>query len=126
MQFVQELVTEVRAIRADNKIDPRRKMDAAYSLEIDEERRGMIERLANVALIFDPRLKQRLRLDIPVDRGRLERECAELEKQIAALDRQLSNPEFLNKAPEKVIAAMRAKRAEYEKKLAENRAALDG
>jgi valyl-tRNA synthetase len=126
MQLVQDLVTEARAIRADNKIDPRRKMDAAYNLEIDEERRGMIERLANVALIFDPQLKQRLRLDIPVDRGRLERESGELEKQIAALERQFGNPEFLNKAPEKVITAMRAKRAEYEKKLAENRAALGG
>jgi valyl-tRNA synthetase len=126
MQLVQDLVTEARAIRADNKIDLRRKMDAAYNLEIDEERRGMIERLANVALIFDPQLKQRLSLDIPVDRGRVERESGELEKQIAALERQFANPEFLNKAPEKVIAAMRAKRAEYEKKLAENRAALGG
>jgi valyl-tRNA synthetase len=124
MKAVQELVTEARSIRADNKIDPKRKVAAAISQPLDDARRAMIERLANVALTHDPALKQRIRLDIPVDRARLDRDNEQLEKQIAALDRQLSNPEFVAKAPEKVVSGMRTKKAEYEKKLTENRAAL--
>jgi valyl-tRNA synthetase len=126
LSFVQDIVTEARTLRADNKIDQKRKLDAEYNFEIDGERKVMIERLANIALIYDPAMNRRLRLDIPVDRARLERENKQLELQVVALDRQLSNPEFLAKAPDKVTAGMRAKRAEYETKLAENRAALAG
>jgi valyl-tRNA synthetase len=122
--LVQELVTEARAVRADNKIEPRKKIPAAVSLDLDSERREMIERLANVALSYDPSLKQRIKLDIPVDRSRVQRENEQLEKQLAAIERQLSNDEFVSKAPEKVVASLRSKKAEYEKKLAENRAAL--
>ncbi|MBV9400063.1 MAG: valine--tRNA ligase [Bryobacterales bacterium] len=124
MKLLQELVTEARAIRADNKIEPRRPIAAATNQSLDDARRGMIERLANITLKYDPALKQRLKLDIPVDRARLEKENGQLEKQIAALDRQLANDEFVAKAPENVVTGMRAKKAEYEKKLADNRAAL--
>jgi len=124
MNAVQELVTEARGIRADNKIDAKQKVAAAFSLPLDDARRAMIERLANVTLTHDSELKQRLRLDIPVDRARLEKENEQLGKQIVALEDQLSNQEFLAKAPEKVVAGMRAKKKEYEKKLAENSAAL--
>ena len=48
------------------------------------------------------------------------------EKQIASLERQLSDEGFLAKAPEKVIAGMREKKAGYEAQLAKNRAALAG
>ena len=124
MKAVQEMVTEARTIKADNKIDQKRNVAAAFNRALNDERRAMVERLANVTLTYDPTLKQSLRLDIPVDRARLARENEQLEKQIAAFESQFSNQEFLAKAPEKVVAAMRAKRAEYEKKLAENLAAL--
>jgi valyl-tRNA synthetase len=126
MAVVQTMVTEARAIRADNKIDQKRKVAAVTNRALDEARRLMIERLANITLEYDPALKQSLRLDIPVDRARLAKENEQLEKQIAAFENQFSNEEFLAKAPEKVVTAMRVKRAEYEKKLAENLAALAG
>jgi valyl-tRNA synthetase len=126
MAAVQEMVTEARTIRADNKIDQKRKVAAVSNRPLDDARRAMVERLANLTLEYDSILKQSLRLDIPVDRARLAKENEQLEKQIAAFQNQFSNEEFLAKAPEKVVAAMRAKRAEYEKKLAENLAALAG
>jgi valyl-tRNA synthetase len=61
---------------------------------------------------------------IVVDRARIEKEIEQLEKVIASFARQLENEEFLAKAPEKVIASMRQKKAEYEEQLAKNRAAL--
>jgi valyl-tRNA synthetase len=59
-----------------------------------------------------------------VDRARLEKEIADLEKQVANLDKQFNDSEFAAKAPEKVIAGMRAKKAGYEAQIAKNRAAL--
>ena len=126
MAVVQTMVTEARTIRADNKIDEKRKVTAVTNRALDEAPRMMIERLANITLEYDAALKQSLRLDIPVDRARLAKENEQLEKQIAAFENQFSNEEFLAKAPEKVVTAMRVKRAEYEKKLAENLAALAG
>jgi valyl-tRNA synthetase len=63
-------------------------------------------------------------LDIPLDRERIAKEIEQLEKVIANSDRQLSNEEFVKKAPEKVIADIRRKKTEYEAQLAKNRAAL--
>ncbi len=124
MQVVQDLVTEARTIRAENKADQRQPLAGWTNLVIDATRRAMIERLANITLAYEPALKQSLKLDIPVDRGRLEKEIEQLEKQIANYDRQFADEQFMSKAPEKVIVEMRAKRAEYARKLEENRAAL--
>ena len=57
-------------------------------------------------------------------RARMEKEIAELEKVVANSQRQLSNEAFLAKAPEKIVAGMRQKQAEYEAQLAKLRAAL--
>jgi valyl-tRNA synthetase len=58
------------------------------------------------------------------DRMRLEREKAQLEKVILSTSTQLENEDFLSKAPEKVIASMRQKKAEYEAQREKIRAAL--
>ncbi|HUA84951.1 MAG TPA: valine--tRNA ligase [Bryobacteraceae bacterium] len=63
-------------------------------------------------------------LNIPVNRERIEKENAQLEKLIAEKDRQLANDAFLRRAPEHVIAEIRQKRAQYEAQLNKNRAAL--
>ena len=64
------------------------------------------------------------KLDLKVDREKVAKEIAELEKVIANSQRQLSNEAFLAKAPEKIVAGMRQKQAEYEAQLAKLRAAL--
>jgi len=63
-------------------------------------------------------------IPVTVDRARLEKENEQLEKQIANLHRQLTDDNFLAKAPEKIVAGMREKKAAYEAQLAKNRAAL--
>jgi len=95
-----------------------------------------IQRLGNVQLEViagkAPKLEGAVRstpdfdlvLNMPEAAGqkeRLEKENEQLEKQIASLDQQLSNEEFLKKAPAKVIESMRAKKAEYEARLKKNR-----
>jgi len=65
-----------------------------------------------------------LKLALKVDREKIAKEIAELEKVIANSQRQLSNEAFRAKAPEKVISGMLAKQAEYEAQVAKLRAAL--
>ncbi len=51
-----------------------------------------------------------MKLNIPVDRARLEKENVQLEKQIANLDLQFADQESLAKKPEKIVAGMREKK----------------
>ena len=58
-------------------------------------------------------------LDIPKtqeDPARKQKELEQLEKNIASLERQLSDEAFLAKAPPKVIEGMRAKLVDYKTK----------
>jgi valyl-tRNA synthetase len=129
IKVVQRVIWEVRQARADNKIDQSRKL-AATVQEQDEDYQLIlgtntaIERLGNVTLTIVEGPSAPVKLDIPIDRARLEKENDDLAKQIANLERQFGNQEFMLKAPEKVISGMRAKKIEYEAQLAKNRAAL--
>jgi valyl-tRNA synthetase len=129
MGLVQHVIVEIRQARADNKIDKSRKLTATVREEPEYvipiyENRAAIERIANVTLTIEEGASAPVKLDIPIDRARIEKENDDLEKQIANLERQFSNQEFMAKAPEKVIAGMRAKKAGYEAQIAKNRAAL--
>jgi valyl-tRNA synthetase len=129
MTLFQSIVTQVRQDRAANKIDRSQSLSAEIRAEgqdyvLVKEHRDAIARLGNVTLTLTNGGPFALTLNIPVDRARLEKENEGLEKQIANLDRQFGNEQFMAKAPEKVIASMRQKKAEYEAQLAKNRAAL--
>jgi valyl-tRNA synthetase len=129
MKLVQRVIVEIRQARADNKIDKSRALTASVrnqgeELAAMEANRAAIERLGNVTLTIERGVPAPVKLDIPVDRARLEKENEELEKQIANLERQFGNQEFMAKAPEKVIEGMRAKKAGYEAQIAKNRAAV--
>ena len=59
-------------------------------------------------------------------RSRLEKEIAELDKVIASSERQLSNEDFLKKAPEKVLEGMRSKLADYKAQRGKSQQAIAG
>ncbi|MCU1336923.1 MAG: valyl-tRNA synthetase [Bryobacterales bacterium] len=126
---IQEIVTEIRQERAANKVDKSQALKAAVrrngkELRRIQEHRTIIERLANVTLTIEEGTPAPVKLDIPIDRARLEKENEQIQKQLANLERQFTNQEFMAKAPEKVITGMQQKKAEYEAQLAKNRAAL--
>jgi valyl-tRNA synthetase len=126
---VQDIVTQIRQDRAANKIDKSQKLNATLhangqDLARVQQNLTAIERLANVTLVVEQGTPAPVKLDIPLDRERIAKEIEQLEKVIANSDRQLSNEEFVKKAPEKVIADIRRKKAEYEAQLAKNRSAL--
>ena len=125
MKLLQDVVTEIRGVRADNKID-RKEMLTGVLRVTGSINLEFIERNANVSLTLEPYdgAGYSLALGIPVPKERLEKENEQLEKVIANSHRQLSNESFVAKAPAHVIDGMRAKLAEYEAQLAKNRTAL--
>ncbi len=128
MDVIQKIVTEIRQSRASSKIDKSQVLIASISAPptafvVIEQNRKAIERLANVTLTLEQG-PLAVKLDIPLDRARLEKENEQIEKVIANSRRQLDNPDIVGKMPEKVVATLRSKLAEYEAQLAKNRAAL--
>jgi valyl-tRNA synthetase len=128
MKLLQAVVTEIRGIRADNKIDRRQRLSGVLRVS-GAVPREMIEQLANADLKIESYdgLGYSLSLDISIPeelKARLRKENEQLVKVIANSRRQLENEDFVKKAPPKVIDGMRAKLAEYEAQLAKNAAAL--
>jgi valyl-tRNA synthetase len=129
MALLQDVVTQIRQRRAANKVDRSQTLNARLHLPAGEYallqgHRDAIARLVNVDLMLDQAEVRSLDLDIPVDRARLEKEIQQFEEQLANLERQFANQEAMAKKPEKIVMQMRQKKAEYETRLAEHRAAL--
>ncbi|MCO5175371.1 MAG: valine--tRNA ligase [Thermomicrobiales bacterium] len=57
-------------------------------------------------------------VDLVAEQGRLEKEIAEAEAEIARVDAMLGNAQFVEKAPEKVVAAQRERRERAVERLA--------
>src|SRR5580704_9807071 len=96
MSTLQGLITEIRQARAANKVDRSQVLSAEITsssptYELIEAHAQILERLGNVTLKLSVGAPLNLKLNIPVDRARLEKENEGLEKQIANLDRQFAN-----------------------------------
>jgi valyl-tRNA synthetase len=135
MVTLKEIVTSARVTRADNGLDPKQMVDGILyarnrAFHVAQANENAISRLAKVKLDLrneaPPGVDAEfvLQLALKVDREKIAKEIAELEKVIANSQRQLSNEAFLAKAPEKIVAGMRQKQAEYEAQLAKLRASL--
>jgi len=64
-------------------------------------------------------------IDVAAERERLTKEIAKLEKGLAANERQLADPRFLEKAPEQVVDGRKKQAAEKRLLLEKARAALE-
>jgi len=148
IDILQEVVTALRNLRAELKLDPKQTVNATlYSTglaaEVAGEQREVVEKLAMVQLAvsggappagdgvthsasgFD------VRIEVPAAqleerRKRIEKELAQLERNIANSKRQLSDPVFLGRAPEKVVQDIRSKLANYKAQHEKLSAALAG
>jgi valyl-tRNA synthetase len=72
-----------------------------------------------VALVYEKKV------DAAAERERLKKELARLEGQLESAQRQLSNEQFLAKAPAKVVEGLRKQEAEVKALMAKIKAALD-
>ncbi|MCU1302515.1 MAG: valyl-tRNA synthetase [Candidatus Sulfotelmatobacter sp.] len=135
MAILQDLIVNVRNLRAELKVEPKIKVpidlfapDAAIRAMI-QQNRGAVERLGQVDKItfvenslvrlagarstarFDVHVLYERKIDVAAECGRLTKDLEKLEKEFANNQRQLSNEQFLAKAPEKVVEGLR-RRAE--------------
>lgn len=145
--LLQEIISAARTLRADAKLDPKQQLDAHLYVDgavasLANSQVEAINRLANVTLHIQPASAGRAKgakrattdfdlvLAVPAaqldkQKERLIKEIANLENVIANSERQLSNDSFLAKAPEKVLATLREKLAEYKAQLEKSRNALE-
>ena len=136
MAILQDLIVNVRNVRAELKVEPKVKVPIeAFAHEpgirsMIEQNRGAVERLANVEKItfgdrslagrpgarstarFDVHVIYEKKIDIAAERERLKKELEKLDKEFANNQRQLSNEQFLSKAPAKVVEGLRRRAQE--------------
>ena len=131
MAILQDLIVNVRNVRAELKVEPKVKVpieifahEPAVRAMI-EQNRGAVERLANVQKItfvdsslakqagarstarFDVHIIYERKIDVAAERERLNKERDKIEKEFANNQRQLSNEQFLAKAPANVVEGLR-------------------
>ncbi len=150
MAILQDLIVNVRAIRADLKVEsPKTRTPISIFGEPEvrrlvEQNREAVEKLASVSDItfvdqslaqqagarstarFDVAVVYQQKLDTAAERQRLEKELAKLEAEVANAQRQLSNQQFLSKAPAHVVEGLRKNLQGKKVLLAKTRAALEG
>src|SRR5246127_1275996 len=136
-ELVQEVVKSVRAIRADMKLDPKKRIAAEFYSEnahIRETIAANLEGILRLALLteltiteaklaqsggglrstssFDLRVPHVETVDIAAELVRLKKEQDRLTKDIASKEGQLGNETFRSRAPEKIIQGLEATLAE--------------
>jgi valyl-tRNA synthetase len=149
--LIQDTIVALRNIRAEMKLDPKKKVAAEFS-SADERARRAIEsnrkgilRLAALSelkvgterlpqsggavrstALFDVRIAYAAEIvDVEAEAARLRKQIEGLEKTIAAKERQLADETFRRRAPEKVVRGLEATLAEQSIELRKLRSRLE-
>jgi valyl-tRNA synthetase len=149
--LIQEAIVALRNIRAEMKVEPRKKVAAEFSSS-DERARRTIEssregilRLASLSelkvnaerlpqsggavrstALFDVRIAYVAEtIDVEAEEARLRKQIEGLEKAIAAKEKQLADDTFRSRAPEKVVRGLEATLAEQTEELRKLRSRLE-
>jgi valyl-tRNA synthetase len=135
--LVQDVIATVRTIRADMKLDPKKRVAAEF-FSSDAQVRSTIETnldgILRLALLtelkisadklpqaggavrstslFDIRIVYTEAVDVAAECARLKKEHERLAKNIASKERQLADDTFRNRAPEKIIQGLETTLAE--------------
>ena len=135
---IQEVVAALRNIRAELKLDPKKRVVADFSTsdaragETIRANRGAIERFAVLSELrivprqqfdaksgavrstarFDVRIAYSDTVDVGAEKIRLKKEIEGLQKAITSKERQLGDETFRSRAPEKIINGLEATLAE--------------
>jgi len=154
VETIQEVVTTLRIIRAELKLDPKKKLAAEFSTtdagaaETVRTNLGPIERFAFLSELrivpreqfdaksgavrstsrFDVRIAFSDAVDPAAEKARLKKEIEGLQKTITSKEGQLGNQTFRSRAPENIIKGLEATLAEQRielKKLKDRLSQLD-
>src|SRR5215472_5251198 len=147
MAILQDLIVAVRNVRAELKIEPKQKL--AIEVHVDDEigklierEQPAVERMANVESVafvpqslanaagvrstarFDVRVVYERKIDVAAERERLNKDLAKLTGEMERAIAQLSNEDFLAKAPEKIVNGLKQRKGEVEVLIAKAKSAL--
>jgi valyl-tRNA synthetase len=149
--LIQEVIVALRIIRAEMKLDPKKKVSAEFS-SADEDARAVIERnmegilrLSTLSELkvgaaklaqavggvrstaqFDVRITQAAdTISVAGEIARLRKEIENLEKVITSKERQLDDATFRSRAPEKIVRGLESSVAEQRTELQKLRARLE-
>jgi valyl-tRNA synthetase len=149
--LVQEVVVALRNIRAEMKLDPKKKVAAEFSSS-DERARAVMEASRDGILrltplselkvgaerlpqsggavrstaLFDVRIPYAAEtIDVAAEGARLRKQIEGLEKAITAKEKQLADETFRSRAPEKVVRGLEATLAEQNTELQKLRLRLE-
>ena len=149
MALVMAIITGIRNIRGEMNIAPAVKLEAALASPQEAVRQAVTEHqelitnlarlnaftiqaddhhsaTAATAIVGEATLLVELKgvVDFAQEAQRLEKEIGKLAKELAGLDKKLSNAGFLAKAPAPVVAEVREKQAQMTEKVAKLSATL--
>jgi valyl-tRNA synthetase len=148
---IQDVITALRIIRAEMKLDAKKKVPAEFwsSAELIRKRMHVesdaIRRLAALSELkissaplkqtggavrstatFDVRIPYTTEtIDIEAEAARLRKQIEGLEKAIAAKEKQLANDTFRSRAPEEIVRGLEAALAEQTEELRKLRSRLE-
>src|SRR6266576_2512554 len=140
---VQEVVTALRAIRAELRLDAKKKVAAEFSTnspamgDLIRANREAVERFARLSelrmvpkegfdtksgalrstALFDVRVVYSEAVDSGAERARLKKEIAGLQNAICAKEKQLADQTFRSRAQEKIIRGLEATLAQQKVEL---------
>jgi valyl-tRNA synthetase len=137
MAILQDLIVNVRNLRAELKVEPRQRVPIQVHAvdgvrQMIEHNRSAVERLATVESVdfvdaslaqaggarttsrFEVRVVFEKKIDVAAERARLQKELEGVEREIEGKRRQLGNDAFLQKAPPHVVEVLRKRLAELE------------
>ena len=148
---IQEVVGALRTIRADLKLDPKKKVAAEFATSesgtgrVIQANREALERFAILSELrivpkeqfdakngavrstatFDVRVAYSEPVDVATEIARLKKQIEGLEKSVASKEKQLADPAFRSRAPEKIIKGLEATLAEQTLELEKLRKRLE-
>ena len=137
MEFVQDIITSIRAIRGEMNIPPSKQIKAFIkSSSVGQHQVEYIKKLARVEeLIVDEKIQKPKAsasavltrceiyvpleglIDLDVERARLRKEISRLEGSLAGIEKKLANEKFVNNAAAEVVERERHKKSDWEKNL---------
>jgi valyl-tRNA synthetase len=149
MRIFQGLVSDIRNLRAEMKLEPRlkvpievhangtihemltrnaMKIQALAGVETVTFVDGSIAKKSNsrVSADYEVRITYEKPIDVAAERERLSKELKKLETELANAQRNLANENFLAKAPDSVVEGIRKREAELKVLIEKSRSALAG
>lgn len=126
-EIIKGIITNIRSLRAEFKIEPAKKIGANINagnkeklLKNNEEIIKALARLEKLEFVksgAEVSLDMAGAVDVAKEKPRLEKEIQELKKYVAGVENKLSNQEFVNNAPKEVVEKEKEKLNEAKSKL---------